>query len=52
LAAIPPFARATVVLPQAVMQLHLDLCPQRLLLRQILKVEDSPDRGWLAVSMQ
>ena len=40
------------VLPQAVMQLHLDLYPQRLLLRQILKVEDPPDRGWLAVSMQ
>jgi hypothetical protein len=52
LAAIPRFARATVVLPQAVMQLQLDLCPQPLLLQETLKVEDSPDRGWLAVSMQ
>ena len=47
---IPPFAQATVVLPQAVMQLQLDLCPQPLL--ETLKVENSPDRGWLAVSMQ
>jgi hypothetical protein len=52
LVVIPPFARATVVLPQAVMQLQLDLCRQPLLLQETLKVEDSPDRGWLAVSMQ
>ena len=29
---------------------RLDLLQQRL--REILKVEDPPDRGWLAVSMQ
>jgi hypothetical protein len=54
LVVIPPFARATVVLPQAVMQmqLQLDLCPQPLLLQETLKVENSPDRGWSAVSMQ
>ena len=40
------------VLPQAVMQLQLDLCPQPLLLQETLKVEDSPDRSWLALSMQ
>jgi hypothetical protein len=50
-AAIPLFARATVVLPQAVTQLQLDLCPQWLP-RETLKVEDSADRGWSAVSMQ
>jgi hypothetical protein len=49
---IPPFARATVVLPQAEMQLQLDLCPQPLLLQETLKVENSSDRGWSAVSMQ
>jgi hypothetical protein len=49
LAANPPFVRATVVLPQAVTQLRLDLCPQQLLLQE--KVEDSPDQGWLVVSM-
>ena len=49
----PPFARATVVLRQAVMQLQLDLCPQRrLLVRETLKVEEPPARGRLAVSMQ
>jgi hypothetical protein len=52
LVVIPPFARATVVLPKAVIQPQLDLCPQPLLLREILKVEDPPDRGLLAVSMQ
>ena len=31
---------------------RLDLPQQRQLLREILKVEDPPDRGWLAVSMQ
>ena len=31
---------------------RLDLPQQRQLLREILKVEDSPDRGWSAVSMQ
>ena len=40
------------VLPQAVMQLQLDLCPQPLLLLEISKVEDPPDLGWLTVSMQ
>ena len=40
------------VLPKAVMQPQLDLCPQWLLLREISKVEDPPDRGWLAVSTQ
>ena len=51
---IPPFARATVVLPQAVMQMQplLNLCPQPLQLQETLKVENSPDRGWSAVSMQ
>ena len=52
---IPPFARATVVLPQAVMQMQpqlLDLCPQPLPLQEILTVENSSDRGWSAVSMQ
>jgi hypothetical protein len=41
-----------VVVPQVVMQLQLDLCPQRLLLRETLKVERPPARGRLAVSMQ
>ncbi len=52
--AIPPFARATVVLPQAVMQMQpqLDLCPQPLPLQETLKMENPPDRGWSAVSMQ
>ena len=49
---IPPFAQATVVLSQAVMQLQLDLCPQPLLLQETLKVENAADRGWSAVSMQ
>ena len=51
---IPPFARATVVLPQALIQMQpqLDLCPQPLLLQETLKVEHPPDRGWSAVSMQ
>ena len=33
---------------------RLDLRPRKHsgLLREILKVEDPPDRGWLAVSMQ
>jgi hypothetical protein len=51
LAAIPRFARAKVVLPQAVTQPQLDLCPQWLS-QETLKVEDSADRGWSAVSMQ
>jgi hypothetical protein len=50
LVAIPPFARATELTDLAkrleLRQLLL------LLLRETLKVEDSPDRGWLAVSMQ
>jgi hypothetical protein len=31
---------------------RLDLRQQRLLLPETLRLEDSPDRGWLAVSMQ
>ena len=48
--AIPPFARATVERRDLVKR--LDLPQQRQLLREILKVEDPPDRVWLAVSMQ
>jgi hypothetical protein len=49
LAAIPPFARATELTD---LVKRLEFRQQRLLLPEILKVEDPPERGWLAVSMQ
>ncbi len=47
--AILPFAQATELTD---LVKRLEFRQQRLLLREILKVEDPPDRGWLAVSMQ
>jgi hypothetical protein len=49
LAAIPPFARATELTD---LVKRLEFRQQRLLLREISKVEDPPDWGWLPVSMQ
>jgi hypothetical protein len=49
LVAILPFARATGLTD---LVNRLEFRQQRLLLRETLKVEDSPDRGWLAASMQ
>jgi hypothetical protein len=49
LAAIPSFAQATELTDLAK---RLEFRQKRLLLREISKVEDPPERGWLAVSMQ
>jgi len=49
LVAILPFAQATELTD---LVKRLESRQQRLLLRETLKVEDSPDRGWLAASMQ
>jgi hypothetical protein len=49
LAAIPLFAQATELTD---LVKRLEFRQQLLLLREISKVEDSPDRRWLAVSTQ